>query len=305
MLTESLRGRPMCKDVNEYLAKLKKELEGCDSALIQDALSDAEGHLRMALDEALSDKSSLSETEAIASIIEKYGHPKEIASAYRAIESRTSPALAVSREKETRFSWARFFGVLAEPKAWGAFFYLILSFVTGIVFGGWVMTAGIISLGSLVFIIGLPIFGLFLLSIRGIALLEGRIVEALLGIRMPRRPLFHNRSLGWTDKYKALVTDAYSWRALLYAFLLFPLGLIYCGVFSLLLFFSLCFITSPVFELVFHIPLDLFGDNVFTPVWFLPVVCLAGFFLLPLTFHFAKFIGKVHGRFAKSMLVRK
>jgi len=294
----------MCKDVNEYLEKLKKELEGCDPALIQDALSDAEGHLRMALEEALSDKPSFSETEAMASIIEKYGHPKEIASAYRAIESRTSPALAVSRTKETRSSWARFFGVLAEPKAWGAFFYMLLSFITGLVFGGWALIAGLISLSTLVFIIGIPIFGLFLLSIRGIALLEGRIVEALLGIRMPRRPLFHNRSLSWVDKYKALVKEAYSWKALLYAVLLFPLGIIYCGVFSLLLVFSLCFIISPVLELVFRIPLDLFGDNVFTPIWFLPVVCIAGFFLLPLTFHLARWVGKVHGKYAKSMLVR-
>jgi uncharacterized membrane protein len=295
----------MFKDVSAYLKELKRELKGCDPALIQDALSDAEGHLRMALEEALSSESSASETEVIAPIIDKYGDPKEIASAYRAVESRTSPSLAVPRRKDTRSSLARFFSVLAEPKAWGAFFYLLLSFVTGIVFGGWALTAGFISLSSLVFIIGLPLFGLFLLSIRGIALLEGRIVEALLGIRMPRRPLFHDRSLGLIDKYMTLVKDSYSWRALLYSVLLFPLGFIYFGVFSLLLVFSLSFITSPVLELVFRVPLDLFGDNVFTPVWFLPVVCLGGFFLLPLTFHFAKLVGKVHGRFAKSMLVRK
>jgi uncharacterized membrane protein len=191
----------MFKDVAAYLKELKRELKGCDPALIQDALSDAEGHLRMALEEALSGESGASETEVIAPIIDKYGNPKEIASAYRDIESKTSPSLAVARRKEKRSSLARFFSVLAEPKAWGAFFYLLLSFVTGIVFGGWALTAGFISLSSLVFIIGLPLFGLFLLSIRGIALLEGRIVEALLGIRMPRRPLFHNRSLGWIDKY--------------------------------------------------------------------------------------------------------
>ena len=217
----------MFKDVSEYLEELKRELEGCDPALIQDALSDAEGHLRMALEEALSSASGASETEAIVPIIEKYGHPKEIASAYRAIESRTSPALAVSREKETRSSWARFFGVLAEPKAWGAFFYMILSLVTGIVFGGWALFAGIISLCTLVFIIGIPIVGLFLLSIRGIAFLEGRIVEALLGIRMPSRPLFLDQNLSLKGKFLALVKESFTWKSLLYAALQFPLGLIY------------------------------------------------------------------------------
>jgi uncharacterized membrane protein len=89
----------MFKDVSEYLKELKRELKGCDPALIQDALSDAEGHLRMALEEALSSASSPSETEAIAPIIDKYGNPNEIASAYRDIESRTSPSLAISRRK--------------------------------------------------------------------------------------------------------------------------------------------------------------------------------------------------------------
>jgi len=295
----------MYRDVRDYLEKLKRELEGADPALIQDALSDAEGHLRTALEEESVRTLGLSETKALESIIEKYGTPSEVASAYRAIESRIPPVLAATRPQDSRSLWARFFGVLAEARAWGAFSYMLLALFTGIIFGGWTLLGGLISACSLLFIIGLPIFGLFLLSIRGIALLEGRIVEALLGIRMPRKPLFLDRSLGWADKFKALVTDAYSWKSFLYAVLLFPLGIVYYGVFGLLFVLSLSFITSPVLELVFHIPLDLFGDNVFTPVWFLPVVCIAGFFLLPLTFHFAKFIGKIHGRFAKSMLVRK
>jgi hypothetical protein len=81
--------------------------------------------------------------------------------------------------------------------------------------------------------------------------------------------------------------------------------MVYSAVFFLLLAFALSFILSPLMELVFHIPLDLFGDNVFTPVWLLPVVCLAGIVLLPLTLHLAKFVGKYHGRFAKAMLVKK
>lgn len=295
----------MCKDVHEYLEKLKKELEGADPALIQDALSDAEGHLRAALEEGLTSTPGLSETEILQPIITKYGTPSEVAAAYRAIESHISPALAVSRPQDARSLWGKFFGVLAEARAWGAFFYLLLAFVTGIIFGGWALFGGLVSAFFLLFIIGLPLFGLFLLSVRGIALLEGRIVEALLGIRMPRKPLFLHKGLSWSDKYIALVKDAYSWRAWLYAVLLFPLGIVYSMGFGLLFVLSLGFITSPVLELVFHVPLDLFGDNVFTPVWFLPIVCLAGFFLLPLTFHLAKFVGKVHGRFSKSMLVRK
>jgi hypothetical protein len=296
----------MCKDVQDYLAKLKKELSGsADPALIQDALSDAETHLRTALEEELSKNPSISETEILVPLVERYGTPSEVAAAYLAIEPHISPALAHTPRPDTRSFWARFFGVLAESRAWGAFFYMLLAFIPGIIFGGWALFAGLISAFSLLFIIGLPIFGLFLLSLRGIALLEGRIVEALLGVRMPRRPMFLKKGLSWSNRYIALIKDKYSWRALLYAVLLLPLGLIYSTLFLLLFVFSLGFITSPVFELVFRIPLDLFGDNVFTPVWFLPIVCVAGFIILPLTFHLAKLVGKVHGRFAKSMLVRK
>jgi hypothetical protein len=295
----------MCKDVHEYLERLKEELRGADPALIQDALSDAEEHLRTALEETLTNTPGLSETEILQPIVAKYGTPAEVAAAYRDIESHLTPALTVPAPHDERSFWGKFFGVLSDARAWGAFFYLLLAFATGIIFGGWAVFGGLISAFSLVFIIGLPLFGLFLLSVRGIALLEGRIVEALLGVRMPRRPLFFHKGLSWSDKYIALVKDAYSWRAWLYAVLLFPLGMIYSMAFGLLFVLSICFITSPVLELVLHVPLDLFGDNVFTPVWFLPVVSLAGFFLLPLTFHLAKYAGKVHGRFAKSMLVRK
>jgi hypothetical protein len=155
-----------------------------------------------------------------------------------------------------------------------------------------------------VFIVGIPFFGLFLLSIRGIALLEGRIIEALLGIRMPKRSLFLDKNLSWKVQFLALVKESYTWKAFLYAALQFPLGLIYSLGIGLLFVTSLSFIASPVLELIFHIPLELFGLDAFTPVWFLPFVCVAGFFLLPLTFHLAKFVGKVHGKYAKSMLVR-
>jgi len=296
----------MCKSVQEYLDKLKKELgRSADPALIQDALSDAETHLRIALDEEKSKSPGLSEAELLIPIVAKYGAPAEVAAAYLAMEPHIFPIREQPPHPDTRSLLSKIFAVLADSRAWSAFFYMLLAFVTGILFGGWAILGGIVSAGSLIFIIGLPLFGLFLLSIRGIALLEGRIVEALLGVRMPRRPLFVQKGLTWSDRYIALVKDKYSWRALLYAAMLFPLGLIYTSLFSLLFVFSLSFITSPVLELIFRLPLDLFGDDVFTPVWFLPVVFIAGLLLLPLTLHLARLVGRLHGRFAKAMLVRK
>lgn len=293
----------MFKNVETYLEQLRKELKDSDPALLQDALSDAEEHLRTALEYSKKNTVGISEAEALAPVIKKYGTPLETAAAYKEIEIRIAPALAPSEQIISQPFFKKFFGILADSRAWGAGFYMFLSLLTAVVFGGWGLLGGILSLGSIIFIIGLPVAGLFLLSVRGIVLIEGRFVEALLGVRMPRKPLFVSRGLSLTEKFKALVTESHTWKSLLYTILLFPLGFVYSILIFLCFAFSLSFITSPLLELVFKVPLELFGNDVFLPVWLLPIISIAGCFMLPLTLHFAKLVGKFHGKFAKSMLV--
>jgi hypothetical protein len=121
----------------------------------------------------------------------------------------------------------KIFGVFGEPRAWGSLLYLIFSLATGIIYFTWAVTGLSLSLGLLVLIIGLPIAGLFLLSVRGISLLEGRLVEALLGIRMPRRPVFSRRDIGWWRKFKGLLVSGRTWTAMFYMIIQLPLGIIY------------------------------------------------------------------------------
>lgn len=296
----------MFKNVDEYLDLLKKELKGSDPALIQDALSDAEEHLRTALENSFETTPDISEADALQPIVEKYGPPSEIASAYREIESRISPALAPSRQQKQKSVIARYFSVMADPRAWGAFFYMLLSFITGTIYGLWAFTGVSFSLSVLILIIGIPVAALFLLSVRGIALVEGRIVEALLGVRMPRKPLFVSKDKGWLRKLKALFTDSQTWKALVYMFLYFPLGFIYFSLSLLMFCFALSAIVGPILRLVLGLPfweIDNGSDAV--SAWWLPLIFVGGFFWLALTMHLAKFVGKIHGKFAKFMLVRK
>lgn len=295
----------MFSSIDEYLTQLKQELKGSDRSLVQDALSDAEEHLSTALEDARQESPDVTELDALNTIIEQYGSPAEIASAYQEFEDRLSTVLAPSKPLRPRSFLARFLGVVAEPKAWGALLYALLSFLTGAIYCAWAVTGGGFSLLSLLFIIGIPIAGLFLLSLRGIALMEGRIVEALLGVRMPRKSLFIRRDLKWTERLKALFIESHTWKSLLYLVLQFPLGILYFFLIWGLFVFSVSFIASPVLELVFHLPLELLGTDTFTPVWLLPVVCIAGLFMLPLTLHLAKSVGKLHGSYAKIMLVRQ
>jgi len=295
----------MSKNVDDYLNRLKKELKGSDPALLQDALSDAEEHLRFALSTAKTESPNIEEAEALVPIIEKYGSPNEVAAAYKKIETHLKPVFAPVRQLDRGPFLSRFFGVISEGRAWGAFFYMIFSAITGGLFGLWGLFGSTLSLVSLILVIGIPITGLFLLSVRGIAQIEGRIVEALLGMRMPRKRVFIRRGLGPMEKLKSLIKDPYTWKSLFYLVLLLPLGLLYFGLSGFSFALALSFIFAPVMELVFHLPLELYGTDAFTPVAMLPVVTLVGIFMIFLILHMAKFIGRVHGLFAKNMLVRK
>lgn len=295
----------MIQSINEYLHQLKKELAGSDPATIQDALSDAEEHLRTALNSAIEGQADVLEADALPLIIEKYGLPADIAKAYMEIEERVQPVFMKPVHTDRRSIFSQFFGVFADPMAWGALLYLLFSLVTGIIYFTWVATGISVSLGLLVLIIGLPIAGLFLISIRGIALVEGRIVEALLGIRMPRRPLFSRRNIGWWAQFKALVTEKRTWIAMIYMVVQLPLGIIYFTVFVTLIAMSLYGIALPVLQLGFDLPVYYTNGVFFYLVgWMLPLTVIGGILLATLTMHLSRYIGRLHGSMAKKLLVR-
>jgi hypothetical protein len=303
----------MIRSIDEYLSLLKKELSGCDRATIQDALSDAEEHLSTAL-KSITTHDASSGPEALQQIIEEYGTPEEIASAYREIEGRISPPLAkVSYSDDTgeqavkdeRPLWSRFFGVFLDPRAWGAFLYMLISLITGIFYFTWAVTGISLSLGLMVLIIGLPVAGLFILSVRGLGLVEGRIIEGLLGVRMPRRQLFYQRDTGWWIRFKTMLTERYTWLSVIYMVMHLPLGIIYFTVFITLTALSLYGVTLPILQYVFHLPVSYSnGFSYYLAAWLMPFTVIAGILLAVATMHLAKYVGRLHGSLAKALLVR-
>ncbi len=127
----------MFERVDDYLDTLKKELSGADPATVQDALADAEDHLRTGLEQLLKTESELAESAALQRVIEEYGSPGEVAAAYRQIEDRVSPPLAPPTQKDERSLVSRFFGVFVEPRAYASLFYMLFSMITGIVYFTW------------------------------------------------------------------------------------------------------------------------------------------------------------------------
>lgn len=292
----------MIKSIEEYLDQLKVELKGSDVATVHDALADAEEHLRNALANLKQEQPEMSAEEALGQAIEQYGSPDEIASAYTEVERLTRP---ITREAQVaQGALRRFLGVYDDPKAWGALLYMLISLVTGIVYFTWVVTGLSLSLSFAIFIFGLLFAVLFAVSIRGLALLEGRIVEGLLGVRMPRRSLFFQKDTTWLERLKTNLTDKHVWLSILYFFLQMPLGVIYFSVIVILFTLSVSFMAAPLVQSIAEFPLLSIGDvQYYLPVWSTPLFLLLGFLIWTVTMHLGRWIGQVHGKYAKMFLV--
>ncbi len=296
--------RQKYNSVQEYLAGLKHNLKGCDRALIQDALADAEEFFRNYKESNSANNLDLSEAEVMQQAVEEFGETDEVAADYRKIDNYLTPN-KLAPQVDNRPWWKKFLMIIADPQAWGAVLYMIISMVTGIFFFTWVVTGFSLSASLLVLIIGIPIAGLYLLSIRGIALVEGRIVEALLGVRMPRRAMFIKSKRGLWNRFVELLSSSVTWKAQVYMILQLALGTAYFVLMVTLFALSLSFIFSPILELVFHLPLEVNGIDEFTYPWLLPFIPIVGALLLLGSLHLAKLIGRFHGWFAKLMLVHK
>lgn len=288
--------------IADYLQRLRAALAGADPALVQDALYDAEDYLRS----EMAAHPGRSEAEVIAEVAGSYGAPDEVAEIYRDTEARVQTALQPPKPKLPRTGLARFFGVAVEPRTYAALFYMLLSLATGIFYFTWVVTGLSLSAGLSVLIVGIPFVILFFGSVRVLSLVEGRLVEVMLGERMPRRPTYVSREGTTLQRIAAMFTDPRSWSTMLYMLLMLPLGIVYFTAAVTLLALSAGFIAAPVIALlgwVGWIPageVDVQGVN----AWALPLVFVGGVVLLFATLHLARGVGWLHGQIAKNLLVK-
>ncbi|TAM33032.1 MAG: hypothetical protein EPN68_02085 [Rhodanobacter sp.] len=301
----------MPRTIADYLKQLRAALRGADPALIQDALYDAEEHLRA----ELAEQPNRSEAEMLEHVVGSYGAPEEVAEIYRDQEIKIQRALRPPPLPKRRSTMGRYFGVIADARAWGALFYLLFGLVTGIAYFTWVVAGVAMSMGFSVLIIGLPFIVLFFGSVRSFALLEGRLVEAMLGVRMPRRPPYPPRHMSLFQRIGAMFTDPRSWSSMLYGLLQLPLGIFYFTLIVTWLAVSLGFIAAPILKLVamyepvvgIHCadgPDWICGGIDWLGSWSGAVVlCALGLLLFFALLHVARGIGRLHGQLAKHLLV--
>ena len=293
------------KTVPEYLDRLRHELRDADPALLQDALYDAEEYLRS----ELAENPGTDAATLLARIANSYGSPDEVAAIYRDTEVRVSKALSPPPAKLRRSAAGQFFGVATDSRAWMSLFYMLLSLATGIVYFTVVTTGLSLSLGLAVLIIGIPFAILFIGIVRLLALVEGRMVEVMLGERMPRRPLYAERGVPLLTRIGRMFTDPRTWSTVLYMLLMLPLGIVYFTVAVTGLSLSLGLIFSSAAAAMGQLGLGEF--HVFlqpAPLWdsalWIPVLFAAGVLGLFVMLHLARGIGTLHGALAKSLLVK-
>ena len=303
----------MFESIESYLNALKSALQGADPALVQDALWDAEAHLRSGLAAMREQHPEMAEADALASLITTFGTPEEVAEAYRAREAVVEKALRpastdhAAEHDAPLAPWPGLFEVLKSPKAYTSLLYLLMSLATGIFFFTWAVTGISLSLGLIVLIIGIPFSIAFLGSVRMLSLVEGRLVEALLDVRMPRRPSLLPEGKGWMERLKNLLTDGHTWSSLAYLILHLPLGILFFTLMITGLSLSIGFMAAPIAHWVFGAPIFIGwnGMEMQQPAWMLLVLAVVGFFGFLGTLHLALALGRFQGLLAKHMLVRR
>ena len=290
--------------VRAYLDALRAALKGCSAGLIADALADCEEHL----DNEIASSPDKSEAEVLASVVETYGTPAEIAEEYRDMEAAIQGPFPKSEPAPER--QYGFFGVIGDPRAYGALMYMLLSLVTGIFYFTVVVTGLSLSVGLFILIIGIPFALLFIGVVRVLAHIEGRIVEGLLGVRMPRRlPAATQADETILARIKDALIDVRTWSSLLYMLLMLPLGIVYFCAATIGISLSLGLVGGSLWGLITgesHIQISdvPWLQHLFHTAPGLMLAVVVGILLFFIVLHIAKGIGWLHGRIAELLLVR-
>ncbi len=297
------------RSIDEYLKQLRTALAGADPALMQDALYDAEEYLRA----EVAANPGKSEADVLELIASTYGAPEEVATAYRDTEVKVRQALKTPtpRGAGSSSALARFFGVYLDPRSYTSLFYMLLTLATGIVYFTFVVTGLSLSAGFAILIIGIPFFLAFIGIARVIALGEGRLLEAISGERMPRRPVHPGPPAGWWARIGEMLKDVRTWTTLAYLVLMLPLGIIYFTVAVTGLAISIACMGAPLSVVAqhfgSHFSLVNFGDYSLGPGAHSGIAAVLllviGVLLLTLLMHVARGLIRLHAQLAKALLV--
>jgi hypothetical protein len=187
---------------------------------------------------------------------------------------------------------------------------MLLTLATGIVYFVFVVTGLSLSAGLAVLIIGFPFFLMFIGIARVLALGEGRLLEAISGERMPRRPVHPGPTSGLWARISAMLSDPRTWTTLAYLLLMLPLGILYFVIAIVGIALGGALVAVPFLAIAQY-----FGwiindgqsvvqpDMLATPVGGIIAIAL-GVLIFTALMHAARGIGRVQVALARALLVK-
>ncbi|WNC67345.1 sensor domain-containing protein [Thalassotalea nanhaiensis] len=284
--------------IRVYLQQLATLLKGQSKALVQDALFDAEDHIRSALTE----KGNF----AFDKIVDDWGTPQEVASQYIDMESTVQFALygeSSTAQKKSVLQWL--LSAFSDVASYRSLIYISLAMPLSLFYAFW-LVLGISSAIATVVLIGFPVFLIFMRSVPYLALFEGRLIEFFLKERMPRRPSRlsmkkHQSKVSVITLIKMQVVDLNILRTILYLFALLPLSVVYLTSALIPIIFSISLILSPIIDPLLSMAYPQFSIDI---NWYwLPLSLPVGLSVLALSFHWIKWVTQKHANLAKHLLI--
>ncbi|USX49003.1 sensor domain-containing protein [Lentzea sp. HUAS12] len=190
---------------------------------------------------------------------------------------------------------------MRKPNALAAGFYLLTNLVTGIFWFTLTVVLTVVGFATAILWVGLPLLWLAMNVVRGGATVERAWVRAALRTDIPTP--YRDRPEGtlW-QRWKSQFTDPATWRDFGYLLLLLPLGILEFGAVVAMWSVAAAFIAVPFW--IGDAPFAVVVGEFWTIDSFasaLPVT-LIGLALIPFAALGTRWLGTLHGRFARGML---
>jgi signal transduction histidine kinase len=190
---------------------------------------------------------------------------------------------------------------MRKPNALAAGFYLLTNLVTGIFWFTLVFVLTVVGLATSIVWVGVPILWLAMNVMRGGAAVERVWVRAALRTDIPR-PYREKTGGSLWQRWKHQFTDPATWRDFGYLALLLPLGIMEFATIVAMLAVVGALVGTPFW--IEEAPFAVLVGNWWTIDSFfsaLPVAAI-GLALIPFMMLGIRWMGTVHGRFARGML---
>ncbi|MFV2039976.1 MAG: sensor histidine kinase [Acidimicrobiales bacterium] len=195
-----------------------------------------------------------------------------------------------------------FFGPLGRVSTYARMAYLLLGLPLGIAYFTFLVTAISVGLGLVIVWVGVVILFAAMLAWRALGGFERGLSAALLGVPIQSPPSPITAEMSRTGKVRALLTDSYTWRSLLWLMIRFPMGVLGFVLVVVLLSVSFALLAAPASIFLDGHEHSDFGWLADLPeylIWLLPI---GGVFLVVASAHIISGLGDLYGLLARPLL---